>query len=303
MPANCNTTRPSFFPTGNQKATTSAGSASASSPSKPRRGKKHPPLVLESFGKIGKQLRQHLTLATLRPKQMCQYDPCGSALRHKAELSDKSSGEFNDTKRQDAVCLYEVSTRGAGGSPCSTMSSEKRCFSFILAALRMVRIDRAVRPCFPITLPTSLCATRNRMTVESPSAIASTETLLWSSTRACAISVTRSVMFFTGFSPGGNCVASVITHTFRFWESRRNAQALSLRLVCGEIFRKVLIRAKPRSQLVRLLTRTFCFAVQSLNAAIPRSLRETVCRPTTRNLLRQLSLGTRIAFPKLVTDQ
>ena len=105
---------------------------------------------------------------------------------------------------------------GAGGSPCSTISSEKRCLSFILAALRMVRIDRAVRPCFPITLPTSLCATRNRMIVESPSAIASTETLSGLSTRACAISVTRSVTFFTGFSPGGNCVASVITHTFAF---------------------------------------------------------------------------------------
>jgi hypothetical protein len=34
-------------------------------------------------------------------------------------------------------------------------------------------------------------------------------------------------MFFTGFSPEGNCVASVITH-LRIRESRRNAQDFPL---------------------------------------------------------------------------
>jgi hypothetical protein len=38
----------------------------------------------------------------------------------------------------------------------SRISSVNLFFSFIPAALRIVRIDLAVRPCFPITLPRSL---------------------------------------------------------------------------------------------------------------------------------------------------
>ena len=47
----------------------------------------------------------------------------------------------------------------------SRISSVKRRFSFIPAAPTIVRIDRAVRPCRPITFPRSLGATRNSSTV------------------------------------------------------------------------------------------------------------------------------------------
>ena len=46
----------------------------------------------------------------------------------------------------------------------------------MLTAPRMVRMDRAVRPCLPITLPTSLGATRSRRTVLSSRSTASTTT-------------------------------------------------------------------------------------------------------------------------------
>src|SRR2546422_5900217 len=46
----------------------------------------------------------------------------------------------------------------------SRISSVNLFFSFIPAALRIVRIEPAVRPCFPITLPRSLSATRNSKT-------------------------------------------------------------------------------------------------------------------------------------------
>src|SRR5688572_581900 len=47
----------------------------------------------------------------------------------------------------------------------SRISKVKRRFSFIPAAPRIVRTERAVRPCFPITLPRSLGATFNSKTV------------------------------------------------------------------------------------------------------------------------------------------
>ncbi len=52
----------------------------------------------------------------------------------------------------------------------SRISSVKRRFSFMPAAPRMVRMERAVLPCLPITLPKSLGATLNSRTVTcSPS--------------------------------------------------------------------------------------------------------------------------------------
>src|SRR6185312_9639405 len=52
----------------------------------------------------------------------------------------------------------------------SRISRVKRLRSFMPAALRMVRMERAVRPCFPMTLPRSLGATRSSKTVTcSPS--------------------------------------------------------------------------------------------------------------------------------------
>src|ERR1700691_1180346 len=62
----------------------------------------------------------------------------------------------------------------------------------MLTAPRMVRTERAVRPCLPITLPTSCGATRRLSTVFSPRLTASTATAFGSSTRARAISRTNS---------------------------------------------------------------------------------------------------------------
>src|SRR4051812_3074707 len=64
----------------------------------------------------------------------------------------------------------------------------------MLAAPRMVRIDRAVRPCLPMTLPRSLGATRNSSTVLCSPSSALTWTCSGSSTRALAISSTSDRM-------------------------------------------------------------------------------------------------------------
>src|SRR5580658_2844844 len=62
----------------------------------------------------------------------------------------------------------------------------------MLTAPRMVRTERAVRPCLPITLPTSWGATRSFSTVFSSRSTESTSTAAGSSTRARAISRTSS---------------------------------------------------------------------------------------------------------------
>src|SRR5208282_4563578 len=62
----------------------------------------------------------------------------------------------------------------------------------MLTAPRIVRTDRAVRPCFPMTLPTSCGATLSFRTVFSSRPTASTSTASGSSTRARAISRTSS---------------------------------------------------------------------------------------------------------------
>jgi len=173
----------------------------------------------------------------------------------------------------------------------------------MLAALRIVRIERAVRPCFPITLPTSLCATRNRITVASPSATASTETLSGSSTSARAISVTSSVMFVTGFSPVGSCVASVITHTFGFGSSRRNAHASpfvsSLARSSGKCWNE---RNTGRRQSGNKPTLLLCI-FKRLTMQYQGVYVKRCAGRTTRNLTRHLSLGTKLAFPKLAVTK
>src|ERR1035437_5216014 len=63
----------------------------------------------------------------------------------------------------------------------------------MLTAPRMVRTERAVRPCLPITLPTSCGATLSLRTVFSSRSTDSTATAAGSSTKACAISLTSSV--------------------------------------------------------------------------------------------------------------
>src|SRR5580698_6883447 len=62
----------------------------------------------------------------------------------------------------------------------------------MLTAPRIVRTDRAVRPCLPMTLPTSPGATRSLRTVFSSRLTVSTSTASGSSTRARAISRTSS---------------------------------------------------------------------------------------------------------------
>src|SRR5678815_616467 len=69
----------------------------------------------------------------------------------------------------------------------SRISNVNRFLSFMPAAPRIVRIDRAVLPCFPITLPRSLGATLSSSTVVCSPSIAVTETSSGLSTRALAI--------------------------------------------------------------------------------------------------------------------
>src|SRR5215469_18329552 len=70
----------------------------------------------------------------------------------------------------------------------SRISSVNRRFSFIPAAPRMVRIERAVRPCLPMTFPRSLGATFSSRTVTCSPCTIWTETSSGMSTRAFAIS-------------------------------------------------------------------------------------------------------------------
>src|SRR5262249_6105370 len=111
----------------------------------------------ELLGEIGVQLGGHLSLASLG--------------LHDAGDGDEFGGRGH---------------RVDFGYSSSTMSSEYRFFSFMPAALSSVRIERAVRPCLPITFPTSLGATRNSNSVPSPSSPSTTctETCEGSSTSA-----------------------------------------------------------------------------------------------------------------------
>lgn len=72
----------------------------------------------------------------------------------------------------------------------------------MLAAERMVRSERAVRPCFPMTLPTSFGETNKRRTVASFSSSTSIRTASESSTRARATSVINAFISLTPFTFG-----------------------------------------------------------------------------------------------------
>src|ERR1700733_3950499 len=102
-------------------------------------------------------------------------------------------------------------------------------------------------------------------------------------------------MFFTGFSPAENCVAvaSVITHPFRFWESRRIAHAFPFVSSTRDLPGNAGTSETPVADSPAMEPDLFCFAKFKINCAIPRSLRETVCGRTAGNLVVQLSLGTR----------
>ncbi len=124
------------------------------------------------------------------------------------------------------------------GVPSSIMSRENRCLSFIPAAPRIVRSERAVLPCLPITLPRSLGATRRRRIVPPPSGIASTETTSGLSTSERAISETSLAMREAAAT---SSTSSVITHTS--WESRATpCSSPSSRL--SEIFQRGTLTGK-----------------------------------------------------------
>src|SRR5271167_3208944 len=64
----------------------------------------------------------------------------------------------------------------------------------MLAALKMERMERAVRPCFPMTFPKSFAETLNSSTVNSSPSTDRTATCSGSSTSALAIRSTNSRM-------------------------------------------------------------------------------------------------------------
>jgi len=147
---------------------TSAERASVSS-HRSRLGQKHSSLILEALRKISKHS------ASTSPLRPCGRSRCANTI-HAGVLCVMRQNSAEKIC-QDAVCVGGQPC-GAGGSPCSTISGKKRCFSFILAALRMVPHRPRRSTLFSDHfLPTSLWATRKRMIVESPSGIASTETL------------------------------------------------------------------------------------------------------------------------------
>src|SRR5579862_7991346 len=76
----------------------------------------------------------------------------------------------------------------------SRISSVNRRFNFIPAAPSSVRMDRAVRPCLPMTLPRSLAATFSSNTVTCSPCTSLTITSSGKSTRAFAMSSTSCFM-------------------------------------------------------------------------------------------------------------
>src|SRR6266540_3685402 len=70
----------------------------------------------------------------------------------------------------------------------SRISNTHRFPNLVPAAFRIVRIDRAVRPCLPITLPRSSWATRSSMIVVFSPSVSRTDTSSGLSTRAFAMS-------------------------------------------------------------------------------------------------------------------
>src|SRR5581483_9266243 len=111
------------------------------------------------------------------------------------------------------------------GQAHSRISSVKRRFSFIPAAPRMVRIERAVRPCLPITFPRSLGATFNSRTVTCSPSTTRTETSSGMSTRALAMSSINCFMHPASMTmvarPGQKACANR-TLPRRGWPTRRS---------------------------------------------------------------------------------
>src|ERR1035441_3055530 len=118
--------------------------------------------LLETLREISKDFRCDFPFAPLRPENSCDgQESSGFVLRQ---------------------CLFRPAScfrpHWKAKFPYSRISSVKRFLSFMPAALRMVRIERAVLPCFPITFPKSEECTRNSKTVTCSPSTARTET--WS---------------------------------------------------------------------------------------------------------------------------
>jgi hypothetical protein len=117
------------------------------------------------------------------------------------EVGKEVGSDFADA----ALCLGD--TRDRDKLAYSRISSAKRRSSFMPDALRMVRMARAVRPCLPMTFPTSPGATRNSSTVQSPSWTSCTETWSGVSTSVLAMYSIRGRKSPLGGSAGPGVVA------------------------------------------------------------------------------------------------
>jgi hypothetical protein len=104
----------------------------------------------------------------------------------------------------------------------------------------------------------------------------------------------------TGFSPAGSCVASVITHTFGFGSSRRNAHAFpfvsSTARSSGKCWNE---RNTGRRQSGNKPVLSALHSLERLTMQYQGVYVKRCAGRRTRNLVRHLSLGTRMAFPKL----
>jgi hypothetical protein len=106
-------------------------------------------------------------------------------------------------------------------------------------------------------------------------------------------------MFVTGFSPVEICVASVITHTFGFGSSRRNAHALPFVSSVARSSRKCWNERNNGANGPGLSRDHLLCIFQASNYAIPRSLRETVCRTYYRESSAASIFGNRNDVPKV----
>ena len=189
-----------------------------------------------------------------------------------------------------------------GGSLCSTMSSEKRCFSFMLAALRIVRIDRAVRPCFPITLPTSLWETRNRMMVDSPSAIASTETLP-GHRQEHELSHGRGLSYSLQDSPLEETELPESLHTFGSGSHEETLKPVPSSRLQRDLPGSAETSETPVADSPAITPSLLLCKRQTTNYAIPRSLRETVCRTYCQDSSETAIFGNHNRIPKVSGNQ
>src|SRR5208337_620248 len=135
--------------------------------------------LLETRGEIRKDLRRNFSFAPLGPENACDGQELPGCVL--CQCLSRPARRFRPHVRRKA--------------PYSRISSVKRFLSFMPAALRMVRTERAVRPCFPITFPKSEGCTRNSKTVTCSPSTARTETSSGLSTSALAMASINSLIW------------------------------------------------------------------------------------------------------------